>query len=102
MDKHLASQVRRNIDDLFDKIESRDLPLPYSIDPDDRTGGIFVSWMLQEDQEGSRAVISAYPGYWKQHRASSAREPVFEFEQGDLKITLWAHPDAVTVKLVLP
>jgi len=102
--EEIRADIRAAIDKLFDRIESQNLPLPYSIDPDKDLGTIEVNWMLQDDLEGSRAVFLAYPiDGWAYARSSSMREPVLEWVSGpgreSIKVHLWPHPEALEARV---
>lgn len=104
MNEEILLDIRKAINSLLDRVESHDLPLPYSIDPDADLGTIEVAWMLHEDIDGSRKVVNAFPGgEWKQARSFKITGPILEScYDGRNNITLWAHPDAFTFSIKVP
>lgn len=100
----IVRDVRGIINDILDKVEHDDLPMPYDFTPDCILGSVSVDWMLQEDLTGSRAVMNAFPGTWSQSRSSRASEPIWDYVDDDrfLKITLWSHPDTIQMSVQIP
>lgn len=96
-----AQDVYRACESVIDKVQDG-LPGPFGFAPDWTLGRVKVSWMLQDDLEGSRAVMNAYPGTWTLARSGSGREPVWDYEDERLDITLWAHPDTIQMTVQIP
>lgn len=93
--------IRRSLNDLLDRIEQDDLPVPNTVHLDGATGQIEVSWMEQDNLDGSRAILRSYGDVFRVHAASRPSEPLLTFHDGHgNEISLWPHPDSmeITVK----
>lgn len=92
--------IRELINELLDKVEDEGLPVPFDINLN-RGERLDINWMLQEDLEGSRAVLRAYDG-WAFHSVSKPDEPCLVHFYGpeQNEVTLWAHPGSLIMKPV--
>jgi hypothetical protein len=87
--------VRASLEELLDSMEASRLPTPQSISFGERLG---ITWMLEDDLEGTQQVLRDFKD-WHVQPGFAPHATILETETEHLEITLWAHPDAVSIRV---
>lgn len=94
--------VEANINRLFDRMHSDDLPMFYSVDPDkvEAAGDIEVTWMVQDSVTDSRKLLAAFEG-WSTSPGFDRHDQIVSARDGGIEVTAWVHPDSVELKVLV-